>query len=70
LTYKYAEIVHLTLPDGTKTPVSEDMLGRNSVALGQNIPIFSAAGLKAVVGEEALTSDDLLYLEFLQKFER
>jgi vacuolar-type H+-ATPase subunit B/Vma2 len=26
--------------------------------------------MKAVVGEEALTSDDLLYLEFLQKFER
>lgn len=26
--------------------------------------------MKAVVGEEALTSEDLLYLEFLQKFER
>ena len=26
--------------------------------------------MKAVVGEEALTADDLLYLEFLQKFER
>lgn len=26
--------------------------------------------MKAVVGEEALTSDDLLYLEFLQKFEK
>ncbi|KAM9040792.1 V-type proton ATPase subunit B-like isoform 2-T4 [Megaptera novaeangliae] len=26
--------------------------------------------MKAVVGEEALTSDDVLYLEFLQKFER
>lgn len=26
--------------------------------------------MKAVVGEEALTSNDLLYLEFLQKFER
>lgn len=26
--------------------------------------------MKAVVGEEALTPDDLLYLEFLQKFER
>ena len=25
---------------------------------------------KAVVGEEALSSDDLLYLEFLDKFER
>ena len=26
--------------------------------------------MKAVVGEEALTSDDLLYLEFLGKFEK
>ena len=26
--------------------------------------------MKAVVGEEALTSDDILYLEFLAKFEK
>lgn len=26
--------------------------------------------MKAVVGEEALTPDDLLYLEFLSKFEK
>lgn len=26
--------------------------------------------MKAVVGEESLTPDDLLYLEFLQKFEK
>jgi vacuolar-type H+-ATPase subunit B/Vma2 len=26
--------------------------------------------MKAVVGEEALTPDDLLYLEFLAKFEK
>ena len=26
--------------------------------------------MKAVVGEEALTSEDLLYLEFLLKFEK
>ncbi len=26
--------------------------------------------MKAVVGEEALSSDDLLYLEFLENFER
>ena len=26
--------------------------------------------MKAVVGEEALSADDLLYLEFLQKFEK
>lgn len=27
------------------------------------------AAMKAVVGEEALSQDDLLYLEFLKKFE-
>ena len=26
--------------------------------------------MKAIVGEEALTSDDILYLEFLVKFEK
>mgnify|MGYP001806994986 CR=1 FL=1 len=26
--------------------------------------------MKAVVGEEALSSEDLLYLEFLEKFEK
>lgn len=26
--------------------------------------------IKAVVGEEALTSEDLLYLDFLSKFEK
>ena len=26
--------------------------------------------MKAIVGEEALTSDDILYLEFLAKFEK
>ncbi len=26
--------------------------------------------MKAVVGEEALSADDLLYLEFLNKFEK
>ena len=29
-----------------------------------------AQAMKAVVGEEALTPDDLLYLEFLGKFEK
>lgn len=29
-----------------------------------------AQAMKAVVGYEALTSDDVLYLEFLQKFEK
>ena len=30
----------------------------------------SVQAMKAVVGEEALTPDDLLYLEFLGKFEK
>ncbi len=34
-------------------------------AIGKDI-----AAMKAVVGEEALSSDDLLYLEFLGKFEK
>mmetsp|Transcript_12346 Transcript_12346/g.33695 ORF Transcript_12346/g.33695 Transcript_12346/m.33695 type:complete len:509 (-) Transcript_12346:256-1782(-) len=34
-------------------------------AIGKDV-----AAMKAVVGEEALTSEDLLYLEFLDKFER
>jgi vacuolar-type H+-ATPase subunit B/Vma2 len=34
-------------------------------AIGKDV-----AAMKAVVGEEALSSEDLLYLEFLDKFER
>ncbi|RXN38299.1 V-type proton ATPase subunit kidney isoform [Labeo rohita] len=34
------------------------------------MPNDDVQAMKAVVGEEALTSDDLLYLEFLQKFEK
>jgi V-type H+-transporting ATPase subunit B len=41
----------------------------------ENTTIYCDAGkdvqaMKAVVGEEALTPDDLLYLEFLGKFEK
>ena len=43
--------------------------------LGTNNSLFISTGkdvqaMKAVVGEEALTADDLLYLEFLGKFEK
>lgn len=34
-------------------------------AIGKDV-----AAMKAVVGEEALSSEDLLYLEFLEKFEK
>jgi V-type H+-transporting ATPase subunit B len=34
-------------------------------AIGKDV-----AAMKAVVGEEALSAEDLLYLEFLDKFER
>lgn len=34
-------------------------------AIGKDV-----AGMKAVVGEEALSSEDKLYLEFLEKFEK
>ena len=33
-------------------------------------PGMDVKAMKAVVGEEALTSEDLLYLEFLSKFEK
>jgi V-type H+-transporting ATPase subunit B len=33
-------------------------------AIGKDV-----AAMKAVVGEEALTTEDMLYLEFLDKFE-
>lgn len=32
--------------------------------------LLALQAMKAVVGEEALTQDDLLYLEFLAKFEK
>jgi V-type H+-transporting ATPase subunit B len=35
-----------------------------------NSPTFVSAAMKAVVGEEALSSEDKLSLEFLDKFER
>ncbi len=34
-------------------------------AIGKDV-----AAMKAVVGEEALSAEDLLYLEFLEKFEK
>ena len=34
------------------------------------LPGKDVQAMKAVVGEEALTPDDLLYLEFLSKFEK
>ena len=45
------------------------------LSLGTNSSLFISTGkdvqaMKAVVGEEALTADDLLYLEFLGKFEK
>lgn len=44
-------------------PVVSDQLYAN-YAIGQDI-----RAMKAVVGEEALSADDLLYLEFTEKFE-
>lgn len=44
-------------------PVSNQMYA--NYAIGKDVQ-----AMKAVVGEEALTSEDLLYLEFLDKFEK
>ena len=41
------------------------MLQYACYAIGKDVQ-----AMKAVVGEEALSPDDLLYLEFLQKFEK
>lgn len=41
------------------------MLQYACYAIGKDVQ-----AMKAVVGEEALTPDDLLYLEFLTKFEK
>ena len=45
--------------------------------IGNQLPVYillfsgkDVQAMKAVVGEEALTADDLLYLEFLGKFEK
>lgn len=45
------------------SPVSNQMYA--NYAIGKDVQ-----SMKAVVGEEALTSEDLLYLEFLDKFEK
>ena len=41
-----------------------------SFTSGNNFLGKDVQAMKAVVGEEALTPDDLLYLEFLGKFEK
>ena len=38
--------------------------------LNAALPLRTSQAMKAVVGEEALSSEDLLYLEFLEKFEK
>ena len=44
-------------PDGSNQLYANYAIGKDTAAM------------KAVVGEEALSADDLLYLEFLKKFE-
>lgn len=44
-------------------PLVSDQMYAN-YAIGQD-----TRAMKAVIGEEALTADDLLYLEFTEKFE-
>ncbi|CDJ31428.1 vacuolar ATP synthase subunit b, putative [Eimeria mitis] len=67
--------------DVLKMPIAEDMLGRAFNGSGRPIdggPQLYAnyaigqdtRAMKAVVGEEALSADDMLYLEFTDKFER
>uniref|UniRef100_A0A4W3JQP4 Vacuolar proton pump subunit B n=1 Tax=Callorhinchus milii TaxID=7868 RepID=A0A4W3JQP4_CALMI len=58
-----------------KSAIGEGMTRKDHAEVSNQLYACYAIGkdvqaMKAVVGEEALTADDLLYLEFLQKFER
>ena len=58
-----------------KSAIGEGMTRRDHGEVSNQLYANYAIGkdtlaMKAVVGEEALSSDDLLYLEFLDKFER
>lgn len=58
-----------------KSAIGEGMTRKDHADVSNQLYACYAIGkdvqaMKAVVGEEALTSDDLLYLEFLQKFEK
>ncbi|XP_051895310.1 V-type proton ATPase subunit B-like [Pristis pectinata] len=58
-----------------KSAIGEGMTRKDHAEVSNQLYACYAIGkdvqaMKAVVGEEALTSDDLLYLEFLQKFEK
>jgi len=58
-----------------KSAIGEGMTRKDHAAVSNQLYANYAIGkdvqaMKAVVGEEALTSEDLLYLEFLEKFEK
>ncbi|XP_043920000.1 V-type proton ATPase subunit B, kidney isoform [Protopterus annectens] len=58
-----------------KSAIGEGMTRKDHADVSNQLYACYAIGkdvqaMKAVVGEEALTADDLLYLEFLTKFER
>ncbi|MFT7813430.1 V-type proton ATPase subunit B, brain isoform, partial [Arapaima gigas] len=58
-----------------KSAIGEGMTRKDHADVSNQLYACYAIGkdvqaMKAVVGEEALTADDLLYLEFLQKFEK
>ena len=58
-----------------KSAIGEGMTRRDHGDVSNQLYANYAIGkdvqaMKAVVGEEALSSDDMLYLEFLQKFEK
>lgn len=58
-----------------KSAIGEGMTRRDHADVSNQLYACYAIGkdvqaMKAVVGEEALTADDLLYLEFLHKFEK
>src|ERR1700730_1230896 len=58
-----------------KSAIGEGMTRKDHASVSNQLYANYAIGkdvqaMKAVVGEEALTPEDLLYLEFLEKFEK
>ena len=61
---------HPSLPPSLSLSLHSDTPGHSPLQYANYAIGKDVQAMKAVVGEEALTQDDLLYLEFLQKFEK
>lgn len=73
---KHQQVQNLVISCGPlqKSAIGEGMTRKDHSEVSNQLYANYAIGkdvqaMKAVVGEEALSSEDLLYLEFLDKFE-